>query len=253
MRRVLVPKALVGRINLPPEQAHHLRDVLRMPEGAEIEIFDRAGGSGRGRIVLVASDEVSIQIEQVELPRTGRPRIAIAAAVPKGNRADWMIEKLGELGVHSFIPLAAQRSVVLPRGAAKHQRWTRLAEQSARQSARNDVMRIEALTEPKTVLEEAQSGQMTAWYLSPADDAASIFELAAALPRSLTLLVGPEGGWSPAEIAAFDTAGIIAVRITQTILRVETAAVAAAAILQSALTLGRSAATIVSDTMRKSS
>lgn len=252
MRRILVPRAVVGRIDLPPDQAHHLRDVLRMRTDAEVEIFDRAGSTGRGRIVSVGSDGVAIQVDRVNLPPAGRPQVAIAAAVPKGTRADWMIEKLSELGVDRFIPLATERGVVLPRGEAKQQRWARLAEESARQSERSGIMRIETLTELKTVLEQAKSGRMAAWYLSPAEDAVPILELAAAIPPALTLLVGPEGGWSPAEIEAFDAAGVVAVRIARTILRVETAAIAAAAVLQSVLTLDRSAATIVSDTKGKS-
>ncbi len=250
MRRILVPRAVVGRIDLPPEQAHHLRDVLRMRTDAEIEIFDSAGSTGRGRIAAIGPDGVAIQVERVDLPPAGRPRIAVAAAVPKGARADWMIEKLGELGVDRFIPLTTERGVVLPRGEAKQRRWARLAQESARQSQRSGIMRIENLTELKTILQQTASGRMAAWYLSPAEDAAPILELAAAIPPELTLLIGPEGGWSPAEIEAFDAAGIVAVRIAQTILRVETAAVAAAAVLQSVLTLHCSAATI--GTKRKS-
>jgi 16S rRNA (uracil1498-N3)-methyltransferase len=243
----------VGRIELAAASAHHVRDVLRLSVGAELEVFDSAGGSGRGRIASISPSGVSMQIEQINPLPAQRPPIAVASAVPKGTRADWMIEKLSELCVDRFIPLAAERSVVLPRGTAKVQRWRRLAEESARQSGRRYVMRIDALAEPATVLEQARNEKMTAWYLSPADDATPIFELAAAMPSGLVLLVGPEGGWSPAEIEAFAAAGIVAARITQTILRVETAAVAAAAIVQSALTLGPSVATIAADATRKSS
>jgi 16S rRNA (uracil1498-N3)-methyltransferase len=252
MRRILVPQAAVGRVDLPPAQAHHLRDVLRMREGAEIEAFDAAGRTGRGRIASVNSKGVSIQIEQMNSLPADRPSITIAAALPKAGRADWMIEKLGELGVDRFIPLASERGVVLPRGQEKQRRWVRLAEQSARQSGRVGVMRIETLTDLPTVLQQIKSGGVAAWYLSPTEDATPILELPAA-PAELILLIGPEGGWSDAEIEAFEVAGILAVRIGQTILRVETAAVAAAAIVHSFLTRDRSAASIASRTERKSS
>jgi 16S rRNA (uracil1498-N3)-methyltransferase len=252
MRRILVPQARIGRIDLPAAQAHHVRDVLRMPEGAELEAFDSSGGSGRGRIVSISPGGVSIQIEQLNRPRADRPTVAVAAAVPKGTRADWMIEKLSELGVDRFIPLAAERSVVLPKGATKLERWQRLAEESARQSGRSGVMRIDDLTDLSVVLKQTLNGKTMAWFLSPAEDASPIFELAGAISSGLLLLIGPEGGWSPAEIDAFNAAGIVAARITQTILRVETAAVAAAAVVFSALTLDRSAATIPSDAVRKS-
>jgi 16S rRNA (uracil1498-N3)-methyltransferase len=250
MRRILVPRAHIGQIDLPPAQAHHLRDVLRLTEETQIEIFDSTGATGRGRISSISPNAVTLQIEQLNPPRTGHPKIIVAAAIPKGTRADWMIEKLSELGVDRFIPLAAERSVVLPKGDAKHQRWQRLAEESARQSSRTGVMQIDSLAELGTILDQAQIEHTVAWYLSPAESAAPIFDLAGAIPPALLLLIGPEGGWTPAEIAAFDAAKIPAVRITQTILRVETAAVAAAAVLLSALTLDPSAATITS---RKSS
>ena len=252
MRRILVPQARIGRVDLPAAQAHHVRDVLRMPEGAQLEVFDSSGTSGRGRIASISPAGVSIQIEQINLPRADRPTMAVAAAVPKGTRADWMIEKLSELGVDRFIPLAAERSVVLPKGAAKLERWHRLAEESARQSGRNGVMRIDGLTDLSAVLEQARNAKTTTWYLSPAEAASPIFELASAMSSGLLLLIGPEGGWSPAEIEAFDAAGIIAARITRTILRVETAAVAAAAVVFSALTLDPSAASILPDAVRKS-
>ncbi len=257
MRRILVPQAQIGRIDLPASQAHHVRDVLRMTEGDELEVFDSSGGSGRGHIVSISPSAVSIQIEQINLPQAQRTSVTVAAAVPKGTRADWMIEKLSELGVDRFIPLAAERSVVLPRGEGKPQRWQRLAEESARQCGRTSVMRIDSLTEPKNVLEQARNENMTAWYLSLADEAAPIFDLAGTIASGLVLLIGPEGGWSPTEIKALNSAKIPAARITQTILRVETAAIAAAAIVQSALqsnlTLNRSAATILPDATRKSS
>jgi 16S rRNA (uracil1498-N3)-methyltransferase len=224
-----------------------------MTQGAEIEIFDPSGTSGRAKISAISSTSVSIEIEKLNPLRTGHPKITVAAAIPKGTRADWMIEKLSELGVDRFIPLAADRSVVLPKGDAKPQRWQRLAEESARQSGRTGVMQIDSLAELTTILDQAQIENTATWYLSPAGGTTPIFDLARAIPPSLLLLIGPEGGWTQTEITAFNAAKIPAVRITQTILRVETAAVAAATVILAALTLGPSAATIPAEATRKSS
>jgi 16S rRNA (uracil1498-N3)-methyltransferase len=253
MRRILVPRTHIGRIDLPAAQAHHLRDVLRMTEGAEIEVFDSSGTTGRGHIASISPDTVSIQVDQLDDRLPNRPPISVAAAIPKGTRADWMIEKLSELGVDRFIPLAAERSVVLPKGESKPQRWQRLAEESARQSGRTGVMQIDPLADLEAILHQARNQNIAAWYLSPADGAISIIDLARAIPPALLLLIGPEGGWTPAEITAFDAAKIPPVRITQTILRVETAAVAAAAVILCALTLDPPAATIAPGAATKSS
>ena len=251
MRRVLVPQTLVGRIDLPPAQAHHLRDVLRMREGAPIEAFDASGRTGTGHIVSVGSAGVSIEIEQMNPPPTDHPRITIASALPKSTRADWMIEKLSELGVDRFIPLATDRGVVVPHGQEKHRRWGRLAAESARQSARIGIMRIEPVTDLPTVLQQIKDSASAAWYLSPTAQATPMSDIGQ--NSNVTLLIGPEGGWSEGEIAQFDSAGVVALRIAPTILRVETAAVAAAAIVQSILTPAPSVASIDPHMNRKSS
>ena len=301
MRRILVPKALVGRIELAGPQSHHLRDVLRMTPGAIVEVFDQTGARGRGRIASVTPGGVSVEIDEIIPACANRPRLTIAAAVPKAARADWMIEKLSELGVDALIPLSTRRSIVLPRGSEKLDRWRRLAAESAEQSARTGVMRIEPLTQLPVVIERAKSAAGVLWHLSLDEQAVPIFQLItpspgtpgegwgegplrqatqdphpdplpeyrergkeappsrmglAWLPGVLTVFVGPEGGWSPEEVEAFRAAQIVPVRLTRTILRVETAAVAAAAIIQavralpsaSALTLTLPAATIASNT-----
>jgi 16S rRNA (uracil1498-N3)-methyltransferase len=261
MRRILVPKALVGRIELAGPQSHHLRDVLRMTPGAIVEVFDQTGARGRGRIASVTPGGVSVEIDEIIPACANRPRLTIAAAVPKAARADWMIEKLSELGVDALIPLSTRRSIVLPRGSEKLDRWRRLAAESAEQSARTGVMRIEPLTELPVIIDRAKAAGSALWHLSLEEDGVSILQLIPALPEALTVLVGPEGGWSPEETGAFRAAQIMPVRLTRTILRVETAAVAAAAIIQavralpsaSALTLTLPGATIPSDNPRNPS
>ena len=236
MRRILVSKAVVGRIDLGSAEAHHLRDVLRLVAGAEIEVFDKAGDSGRGRIVMADGRGVTVEIDKIGRAAATKCRLTIAAAVPKAARADWMIEKLGELGVDVFVPLTTRRSVVAPKGSAKNERWNRLAAESARQSGRAGVMRIEKLMDLPPLIEQTRAEGIGIWHLSLEENSVSIFEMLPALPSDLTVLVGPEGGWSPEESDAFEVAGSRAVRLTRTILRVETAAVAAAAVIESALT-----------------
>ncbi|MGD0766877.1 MAG: RsmE family RNA methyltransferase [Tepidisphaeraceae bacterium] len=257
MRRILVPKAIVGRIDLAGPQAHHLRDVLRLAAGEIVEVFDESGTSGRGRIASVTHVGVSVEVDEIAAACTNGPRLTIAAAVPKAARADWMIEKLSELGVDTLVPLSTRRSVVLPRRSGKHRglgkedRWWRLAAESAEQSARTGVMRIEPLTELPVMIERAKAAGSALWHLSLDEDAVPIFQLISALNEALTVFVGPEGGWSTEEADAFRAAQIVPVRLTRTILRVETAAVAAAAVIQSALTLTLPAATILSNNPRK--
>jgi 16S rRNA (uracil1498-N3)-methyltransferase len=171
--------------------------------------------------VLAEVGEIRRQRSAVEL--------TIASAVPKAARADWMIEKLSELGVARFIPLATARSVVHPEGKNKIERWERLAAESAKQSKRPGVMAIDPLTPLLTVLDRA--GASRAAYLSTG--AGAVPAVAAFRPplTSILLLIGPEGGWSAEEQAGFDGRALTAVSLGATILRVETAAIAAAAVV----------------------
>jgi 16S rRNA (uracil1498-N3)-methyltransferase len=235
MRRILVTKVISGRIDLGVAEAHHLRDVLRLEVGAEIEVFDEIGGIGHGEIVSIGQASVAVEIRKVSQSTPNQARLTIAAAIPKAGRADWMIEKLGELGVYAFVPLMTERSVVTPKGSSKQDRWHRLATEAARQSGSAWVMGIEPLMELSALVEKSRrDGASAIWSLSLAADSMPIYwQIAAGLPDVLTILVGPEGGWSTDELNLFRNAGITAVRLTGTTLRVETAAVAAAGVIQS--------------------
>lgn len=159
----------------------------------------------------------------------------IAAAVPKGERADWMVEKLSELGASAFIPLAAERSVVLPQGSNKMDRWKRIAIESAKQSRRAMPMRIEPLisVDQLVVNRMGINQSSTGWYLSTEPTATPVMQLLMPPPQRALALVGPEGGWTDGEMEAFEKAGFLPVKLTSTILRVETAAIAIAALIGS--------------------
>src|SRR5438132_1708265 len=110
MRRLRVERVKIGNIELEEREAHHARDVLRMAVGEEVEVFDGEGRVGVARIERVGKTVV-VRVERMEESACGF-EWWVAAAVPKGNRADWMVEKLSELGASGFVPLITQRSVV---------------------------------------------------------------------------------------------------------------------------------------------
>jgi 16S rRNA (uracil1498-N3)-methyltransferase len=246
-RRAHVKTVHRGRIELDAAEARHFRDVLRLTEGEEVELFDDAGKIGAGVIVECKPARVAVEIHAVREPDATGMALTIASAVPKGERADWMIEKLSELGVARFIPLNAARSVVLPEGKNKRDRWLRIAIESAKQSRRRGVMEIAELTRVTDLLEsglgvspEHSSGAtnealrrdaQATFHLSTSPDATSIRAALAPPPRALTLLIGPEGGWSDDELALFARHDVKGLKLTDTILRVETAAITAAAVV----------------------
>jgi 16S rRNA (uracil1498-N3)-methyltransferase len=249
LRRAHLPHVTRGRVELGASAARHLREVLRLSTGDAVELFDDAGNIGAGFIVECTPARVAVEISSVGRAERSGPELTIASAVPKGERADWMIEKLSELGVVRFIPLAAERSIVLPEGRNKRDRWLRIAIESARQSRRTGVMEIAPLTRVVDLVEHVRAadgeGAAPDWprggaapdvraeralHLSTSPEARPIRDALAVAPPRVTLLIGPEGGWSADELSLFAASGVAGVRLTRTILRVETASIAAASV-----------------------
>ena len=135
--------------------------------------------------------------------------------MPKGERADWMVEKLSELGTTAFIPLATGRSVVLPEGKNKRERWARLATESAKQSRRTGVMRVGELTGVDALLGIAReinrrSGLVLLHRRRGAGRRSGRRRTRGR--ASIVALIGPEGGWTADELSRFAAAGLTAVR-----------------------------------------
>jgi 16S rRNA (uracil1498-N3)-methyltransferase len=203
--------------------------VLRLTDGTNVEVFDDHGAVGEAVLVLNSGDTF-VRVNRVETVQRKVVELTIAAAVPKGDRADWMVEKLSELGVAEFIPLAAARSVVLPTGRSKHDRWLRIATEAAKQSRRAGVMRVIELMGLGEALGRCERA---AWFLSTEVRGLPVRRAVEQLSvgQRLTAFVGPEGGWAPQEVEQFLAAGATPLRLTSTILRVETAAVTTAALV----------------------
>jgi len=227
---VHIQKLIAGEVRLPPAQSLHLRDVLRLRTGDWVEAFDDAGASADAEIVAANVSQVTLSITSIRPPPPTAATWTVACAVPKGPRADWLVEKLSELGATAFIPLITHRSVAAPQGAEKFARWTRLASQAARQSSRTGVMRIDPLR-PLADAVAAIAKDSTGWYFSTDPQATPITQLVSENPPpALTMFIGPEGGWTDAEIELFKAANLTPVRLTSTTLRIETAALTAAAL-----------------------
>jgi 16S rRNA (uracil1498-N3)-methyltransferase len=232
-RRLHIPALRSGLVILDDVQAHHARNVLRLENGDAVELFDDAGRTASGELEIEPSGHVAVRVARVNEPAKSQFSWSVAAAVPKGERADWMVEKLSELGAARYIPLIAERSVVQPKGEGKRQRWIRLATESAKQSRRVGVMHVEEPMALDALLKSlaAEPVPQSAWFLDTGDSAVPIRQLLLSPqpPSKLLLLIGPEGGWTAGEIDKMLSAHLTAVSLTKTTLRIETAAVAAAA------------------------
>lgn len=220
------------RVILRGDAAHHALHVLRLSVGDAITLFDGRGQRATARIVHVSADEFAAEVLDRTVDESTRVLI-IATAIPKGERADWLVEKCAELGVAELVPLLCERGQVSP-GAGKLARWRRKADEAARQSGQSRSMTIR---EPMMLADAlafcARDGRV--WYGAPGA-ARTLAEVIGETPaggaasRGAAIWIGPEGGFSPGEVTLLEQSGGQSFSLGGTILRVETAAVAAAAV-----------------------
>ncbi len=219
------------------EAGHGLR-VLRLGVGAEVVLFDGRGGEVSGRICSVGRSQFEVQVtSRGEADREHGPEIHLAVAAPKGGRADTLVEKCAELGVRGLHLLRTDRGEVLP-GETKLGRWRRKAVEAAKQAGHRTTMAIE---DPRGIDEiAAAAGKGRIFYGDPACAARTLHEaLGEARGEDhrqvgVLIFIGPEGGFTERECAAIEELGGRPVRLCDAILRVETAAIAAAAIVAGA-------------------
>lgn len=214
-------------------EAHHLCSVLRLGVGDKVELFDGAGSLATATISTIKKSIVIVGIEhiqQTEPPKSRR--IIIAASIAKGERFDWLIEKCTELGVDRICPVIFGRTVKQPKNPKLVERWGNLAISAAKQCKRLFLPTIDPPVTLPDILQilkkDYPNARILLGMLSP--DALPL----ATLPFGSTdviALIGPEGGLTEQEESMLKKAGATGVCLTDTVLRVETAAIVFASIL----------------------
>ncbi len=224
------------QVRLARDEADHARKSLRLGAGDVVELFDGCGGLARGTVVSTGPEMV-VQVIEWLSTRPLQPVVEIASAVPKGNRADTLVEKLAELGVACWRPLMTERSVVDPR-PGKLERFERIALAAAKQCGRAHRMWIEPPMALDKLIAQADHEHKAIADLAPSpvqnlhEANEPPFSPPTIKEESRRLvLIGPEGGWTDAERAQCERTGYVTWRFGPHVMRIETAAIAAAAIL----------------------
>ena len=222
--RIHVPEALpIGtEVSITGEELHHAARVVRVREGEEVELFD-----GRGRCVsgtvLEAGRALRVAVEREVPSREPSARLHLAMAIIQLERFELVLQKATELGVSSILPIVSERVEIRPeRYRGKNERWEKIVFEAVKQCGRSVIPPI---GEPET-LEEALSRPGTKMFFD-ADEPASPGEAV----REATLFIGPEGGWSPAELELARERGCRFRRLGPRRLRAETAAIVALGII----------------------
>lgn len=239
MHQFFVSEEQVGRefITITGQDVNHIRNVLRMKPGEKIRVSSKDGSSYFCEIAEVGDSFVQADILQEEAESTELPaKIYLFQGIPKGDRMETVIEKAVELGVYEIIPVAMQYCVVrldAKKAAAKQKKWQALAETAAKQSKRSRIPKVHPVMTYKEAA--AYAKEHAALCLLPYENAkgmASTKEalLHAAQADSISIFIGPEGGFSPEEIAlSQDDMQLIS--LGRRILRTDTAGITMMAML----------------------
>lgn len=233
--RFYLPRSLqLATVELDGPEAHHLSHVLRLGVGDTVRLFNGDGDEAIAEVAEVRRRAVELQVREHWTTPSDPREFIVATAMPKADRARWMVEKLTELGATRIIPLRTTRSIVDP-GEGKLEKLHQAAVAACKQSGRSRLPKIESTMNLADVVRELRGGDSsTARKFLVAHPSAqkSLREQFTANGSSASIvigLVGPEGGFTDEELAMCVAAGAAPVRLGSLILRIETAVIALAA------------------------
>ncbi len=218
-------------IELDDDNAHYARSVLRLKNDAPIILFNGMGGEFVGKLLEVSRKSVRVELENfVDRSVESNLKIQLGLGISRGDRMDFSVQKAVELGVTSITPLITERCVVQFKDEKKSQRWQhwqKIIQHAAEQSGRTVLPSFSDISTLNSWV-VGQGGLKV--FLDPYAEK----NLMQFLPEnnSVTLLTGPEGGFSSVERETAKAAGFIPVRLGARILRTETASLAALAAVQ---------------------
>lgn len=207
--------------------------VRRLVVGDEVELFDGVGTLAVGVIRTASNRKVTLDVRETRvLPKPKRPQIVIAASVAKGERFEWLIGKCTELGVDRICPVLFERTVKQAKNPKVNERWDNLAVSAAKQCRRVFLPQMDKPAPLTKAVETLSKEYPNAKFLlgSLSDSAQPLIDREFG-SGDIVALVGPEGGLTEEEEALLQSYGCQAVRLTDTVLRIETAGVAFAAVL----------------------
>lgn len=223
-----LPMAAGGELVLPADAAHHAEKSLRLRNGDAVTVFDGTGNEYAG-VIAFGGREVRVQLgERVLAERESPLAVTLVQALAVADKMDWIVQKAVELGACAVQPIAAERSVLRLEGERAMKRighWQQVATSAAEQCGRQQLTTVQPIAQLAPWLAERSAPQR--WVLQPEGGTPL-----SRMPRPdgpVALLVGPEGGWSPAELATMHAAGCQPVALGPRVLRTETAGLAALA------------------------
>jgi 16S rRNA (uracil1498-N3)-methyltransferase len=226
------PPDASGLVRIEGAELRHIRTVLRLAVDARVSLLDPSGAEHQGVIERYERDCAVIRV-QSSSPSPARLQIILAAAIIKGPRMDFLVEKAAELGASGLWPLICARGLVRAPGAERLARWSRLALSAAKQSHSPVVMEVRAPVGIDEVIRGVRPGTLAVVCAQAGEPLAEVIRRVH--PRAILIAVGPEGDFDDSERAELANAGFVATGLGPNRLRSETAALGAISIAQGML------------------
>lgn len=229
----------LGKISIKGEDVKHIKKVLRLKEGQEVEVSDGLGNEYIVVIDRMGKDILDACIKEKSISnKESDLRITLFQSIPKSTKMDFIIQKCTELGVHSIVPIVTKRSIVqldTPKAKEKKlERWQRIAYEAAKQSKRDRIPKIEALQDFNDIWNQIRQNDVNLVAYEN-EKAKGIKELiknqCPPIYNNIGVIVGPEGGFEEHEIKALEDKGVFSISLGPRILRTETAGIVLLAIL----------------------
>lgn len=238
MRRFFIHPEQMGKYEsvISGDDAHHLRDVLKIQPEDLVVVFDGRGREFRARVVSVTRQQIRVaMLDRVEADTDSVLDLTIGQGYLKDKKMDALVRQLTELGVVRWVPFLSRRSVPTPnpqRLKGRYQRWQKISMESLKQCKRSRVMDISAVVSFEEAIKQAETCDLKVIFWEGAKAAAVLHRQRPINPASIFMMVGPEGGFDEKEIDFARQAGFEIASMGPRILKAETAALAAAALAQ---------------------
>ncbi len=222
MRHRIFVDAIEPSIEVTGDEFHHAARVVRVREGEEVEVFDGHGHAAHGMIAEIGRQSLRVDVDREIESREPKIRMTLAAAIIQLDKFELVLQKATELGAAAIVPLVTDRVEVRPeRYHGKAERWRKIVFEAVKQSGRSAIPEV---SEPQTFDELAKKPGVKIVF-----DADEPADPPPAAVDPVTLLIGPEGGWSEREIALAHASGCSFARLGVRRLRAETATIVALA------------------------
>ncbi|PUA80420.1 16S rRNA (uracil(1498)-N(3))-methyltransferase [Nocardioides currus] len=225
--------ATVGSVvEVTGDEAHHAVAVRRLRVGEDVVLTDGAGHRVVGAVAETAKRLFTVTVASVSILERPAPSFTVVQALPKGDRGELAVEVLTEVGVETIVPWAASRSVAVWKGeraAKSHAKWQATAREAGKQSRRSWLPSVTPLASTADVVGLLADAALVVVLHEDATVPLASLDVPAA--GEVVVVVGPEGGIAPDELAAFEAAGAVSVRLGAEVLRTSTAGVAAVSAL----------------------